>query len=55
MHIELEDFELPMAAIIKHSNPCGAAVAASLALLNGHWQTMTMISSIRLDGSTACT
>jgi phosphoribosylaminoimidazolecarboxamide formyltransferase/IMP cyclohydrolase len=26
----IEDFELPMAAIIKHNNPCGAAVAASL-------------------------
>jgi phosphoribosylaminoimidazolecarboxamide formyltransferase / IMP cyclohydrolase len=26
----VEDFELPMAAIIKHNNPCGAAVGASL-------------------------
>ena len=24
------------------------------ALPHGHWQTTTMISSIRLDGSTAC-
>jgi len=27
----VEDFELPAAAIIKHNNPCGAAVGASLA------------------------
>jgi phosphoribosylaminoimidazolecarboxamide formyltransferase/IMP cyclohydrolase len=26
----IEDFELPMAAIIKHNNPCGAAVATSV-------------------------
>jgi phosphoribosylaminoimidazolecarboxamide formyltransferase/IMP cyclohydrolase len=26
----VEDFELPVAAIIKHNNPCGAAVGASL-------------------------
>ena len=26
----VEDFELPMAAIIKHNNPCGAAVGASI-------------------------
>jgi phosphoribosylaminoimidazolecarboxamide formyltransferase / IMP cyclohydrolase len=26
----IEDFELPMAAIIKHNNPCGAAVGASI-------------------------
>jgi phosphoribosylaminoimidazolecarboxamide formyltransferase / IMP cyclohydrolase len=26
----IEDFELPMAAIIKHNNPCGAALGASL-------------------------
>jgi phosphoribosylaminoimidazolecarboxamide formyltransferase/IMP cyclohydrolase len=26
----IEDFELPVAAIIKHNNPCGAAVAASI-------------------------
>jgi phosphoribosylaminoimidazolecarboxamide formyltransferase / IMP cyclohydrolase len=26
----VEDFELPVAAIIKHNNPCGAAVAASI-------------------------
>jgi phosphoribosylaminoimidazolecarboxamide formyltransferase / IMP cyclohydrolase len=26
----VEDFELPMATIIKHNNPCGAAVGASL-------------------------
>ena len=26
----IDDFELPMAAIIKHNNPCGAAVGASV-------------------------
>jgi phosphoribosylaminoimidazolecarboxamide formyltransferase / IMP cyclohydrolase len=26
----IEDFELPMAAIIKHNNPCGAALGASI-------------------------
>jgi phosphoribosylaminoimidazolecarboxamide formyltransferase / IMP cyclohydrolase len=26
----IEDFELPVAAIIKHNNPCGAAVGASI-------------------------
>src|SRR5919109_1231297 len=26
----IDDFELPMAAIIKHNNPCGAAVATSV-------------------------
>ena len=26
----VEDFELPMAAIVKHNNPCGAAVAATV-------------------------
>ncbi len=26
----IEDFELPMAAIIKHNNPCGAAVGATV-------------------------
>jgi len=32
--------------------PCGERVHASAP--SGHWQTTTMISSIRWDGSTAC-
>ena len=32
--------------------PCGERVHASTPC--GHWQTTTMISSIRWDGSTAC-
>ena len=32
--------------------PCGERVHASAP--GGHWHTTTMISSIRLDGSTAC-
>jgi transposase len=32
--------------------PCGQRVHASAP--SGHWHTTTMISSIRLDGSTAC-
>jgi transposase len=32
--------------------PCGERVHASTP--SGHWQTTTMISSIRWDGSTAC-
>ncbi|MBK8478101.1 MAG: hypothetical protein IPL39_17890 [Opitutaceae bacterium] len=32
--------------------PCGQRLVASCP--HGHWQTTTMISSVRVDGSSAC-
>ena len=49
----IEDFELPMAAIIKHNNPCGAALGASIERPStGRWRPIRRAPSAACSAST---